>query len=86
MGTALFFILFDSFPTNLYSIFTEVREQMATQCPKCYTDNPSDSKYCKECATPLPSIPMFSVNLFEIVQLFCKMRAQRSLCTSPRLP
>jgi len=24
-------------------------------CPKCQTDNPSDSKYCKECATPLPS-------------------------------
>jgi serine/threonine protein kinase/tetratricopeptide (TPR) repeat protein len=28
---------------------------MATQCPKCNTENPSDSKYCKECATPLPS-------------------------------
>jgi serine/threonine protein kinase/Tfp pilus assembly protein PilF len=27
---------------------------MTTQCPKCNTDNPSDSKYCKECATPLP--------------------------------
>ncbi len=25
------------------------------KCPKCKTDNPSDSKYCKECATPLPS-------------------------------
>jgi serine/threonine protein kinase/Tfp pilus assembly protein PilF len=24
------------------------------KCPKCDTDNPSDSKYCKECATPLP--------------------------------
>jgi serine/threonine protein kinase len=24
------------------------------KCPKCQTDNPSDSKYCKECATPLP--------------------------------
>ncbi|MCK4830966.1 hypothetical protein KA005_85440 [bacterium] len=23
--------------------------------PKCKTGNPSDSKYCKECATPLPS-------------------------------
>ena len=28
---------------------------MSTKCPKCQTDNPSDSKFCKECATPLPS-------------------------------
>jgi serine/threonine protein kinase len=27
---------------------------MKIKCPKCDTDNPSDSKYCKECATPLP--------------------------------
>jgi serine/threonine protein kinase/tetratricopeptide (TPR) repeat protein len=27
---------------------------MAVQCPKCQTDNPADSKFCKECATPLP--------------------------------
>jgi len=25
------------------------------KCPSCQTDNPSDSKFCKECATPLPS-------------------------------
>ena len=24
------------------------------KCSKCKTDNPTDSKYCKECATPLP--------------------------------
>lgn len=28
---------------------------MPLKCPRCNTDNPSDSKYCKECATPLPS-------------------------------
>ncbi len=28
---------------------------MVIKCPQCDTDNPSDSKYCKECATPLPS-------------------------------
>ena len=24
------------------------------KCPACQTDNPSDSKFCKECSTPLP--------------------------------
>ncbi|MBA7635181.1 Serine/threonine-protein kinase PknD [subsurface metagenome] len=28
---------------------------MANKCPICNTDNPSDSKYCKECAAPFPS-------------------------------
>jgi len=28
---------------------------MGTKCSQCNTDNPSDSKFCKECATPLPS-------------------------------
>jgi len=28
---------------------------VAVKCPQCETDNPSDSKFCKECATPLPS-------------------------------
>jgi len=28
---------------------------MGKKCPKCGTDNPSDSKVCKKCATPFPS-------------------------------
>ena len=28
------------------------------KCPSCQTENPSDSKYCRECATPLTSVGM----------------------------
>ncbi len=28
---------------------------MGIKCPKCHSENPSDSNYCKKCATPLPS-------------------------------
>ena len=34
---------------------------MVIKCPECQTDNPSDSKYCKECATPIPSSEELSV-------------------------
>ena len=29
---------------------------MSIKCPKCQLENPSDSKFCKECGTQLPSI------------------------------
>lgn len=31
------------------------------KCPSCQTENPSDSKYCRECATPLTSVGMPAV-------------------------
>jgi serine/threonine protein kinase/Tfp pilus assembly protein PilF len=37
---------------------------MSVKCPKCRTANPPDSKFCKECATPLPAdIPSFTKTL-----------------------
>jgi serine/threonine-protein kinase len=27
---------------------------MGVECPKCKTENTSDSEFCKKCATPLP--------------------------------
>ena len=30
------------------------------KCPKCRSDNTSDSRYCKECAAPLTSFPGIS--------------------------
>jgi len=41
---------------------------MAVKCPKCDTDNPSDSKYCKECATPFPSSEEIPVSPTETLE------------------
>ncbi len=34
---------------------------MTVKCPECNTDNPSDSKYCKECASSIPTSARVSV-------------------------
>jgi len=47
---------FDSFRIPCYSFANLLKGfTVAVKCPQCDTDNPSDSKYCKECAAPLPS-------------------------------
>ena len=38
------------------------------KCPKCQTDNPSDSKFCRECATPLPPSKSISASPTETLQ------------------
>jgi eukaryotic-like serine/threonine-protein kinase len=38
------------------------------KCPKCQTDNPYDSKFCRECATPLPSLKEASSIPTETIQ------------------
>jgi serine/threonine protein kinase/Flp pilus assembly protein TadD len=36
---------------------------MTLHCPECHTDNSDDSRYCKKCATPLPSsVPLDLAN------------------------
>ena len=35
---------------------------MDVECPKCQTENPADSKFCKECATPLSADPEIAVS------------------------
>ncbi|NIM58167.1 MAG: protein kinase [Candidatus Aminicenantes bacterium] len=38
------------------------------KCPECQSDNPSDSKYCKECATPLPSSEEPQVSITKTIE------------------
>ncbi len=41
---------------------------MTTKCPKCQTDNPADSKFCKECATALPPSEELAVSLTKTIE------------------
>jgi eukaryotic-like serine/threonine-protein kinase len=41
---------------------------VATKCPKCNTENTSDSQFCKKCATLLPSSEEISISQTETLQ------------------
>ncbi|NIO49785.1 MAG: hypothetical protein GTN73_10185 [Candidatus Aminicenantes bacterium] len=41
---------------------------MTIRCPECQSDNPSYSKYCKECATPLPPSEKPRVSVAETLE------------------
>lgn len=41
---------------------------MTIECPKCQTNNPEDSKFCKECATPFPSSEDIAVSHTKTLQ------------------
>ncbi len=45
---------------------------MTIKCPKCDTENTSDSQFCKKCATPLPSSKGISVSQTETLQTHLK--------------
>ena len=45
---------------------------MAVKCPKCDTENTSDSQFCKKCATALPSSAEVSISQTETLQTFIK--------------
>lgn len=39
------------------------------KCPKCLSDNPPDSRYCRKCATPLPTDEDLSIPVTKTLQL-----------------
>ncbi|MBN2246466.1 MAG: protein kinase [Candidatus Aminicenantes bacterium] len=41
---------------------------MTVKCPKCHTENPSDSKFCKECAAPLPFLGISVTKTFKAAE------------------
>jgi predicted amidophosphoribosyltransferase len=49
-------VLIDSFKISWYPFANKVEGTMGVECPKCKTENTSDSEFCKKCATPLSSL------------------------------
>jgi len=45
---------------------------MATKCPKCQTENTSDSQFCKKFAPALPSSVEISISQTETLQTSIK--------------
>ncbi len=41
---------------------------MSTKCPNCQTDNTSDSRFCKNCASPLPPSEEISASLTKTLE------------------
>jgi len=44
----------DTSSLNKYAVITQLEGKVANECPKCQTKNPDESKFCMECAAPLP--------------------------------
>ncbi len=42
---------------------------MAVKCPKCNFENPADTKFCGECAAPLPSSEEISISPTETLEI-----------------
>ncbi len=49
-------------PPQIYILFSPKTGTMTTQCPKCKTANPDESKFCNECGSQLDSIDQMAAS------------------------
>jgi serine/threonine protein kinase/Flp pilus assembly protein TadD len=52
---------------------------VTVKCPKCHFDNPEDTKFCGNCAAPLPSSNEFSVSQTKTLQTPLKVPAKGTI-------